>query len=94
MRDVKTCEEYVLAELEEKKEQVRRLEEACKSCVEMLDDVNTFLDVMKKRLNLHEAADGKEIITMGYIFEEYEPDEFKLLKDLFHLEVKGEEKYE
>ena len=27
---------------------------------------------------------------MGYIFEEYEPDEFKFLKDLFHLEVKGE----
>ena len=29
-------------------------------------------------------------MAMGYIFEEYEPDEFNLLKDLFHLEVKGE----
>ena len=94
MRDVKTCEEYVLAELEEKKEQVRRLKEACKSYVEVMDDVNTFLDVMKKRLNLHKAADGKEIITMGYIFEEYDPDEFRLLKELFHLEVKGDEKHE
>ena len=94
MRDVKTCEEYVLAELEEKKEQVRRLKEACKSYVEVMDDVNTFLDVMKKRLNLHKAADGKEIITMGYIFEEYDPDEFRLVKELFHLEVKGDEKHE
>ena len=94
MRDVKTCEEYVLAELEEKKEQVRRLEEACKSYVEVMDDVNAFLDMMKKRLNLHKAADGKEIITMGYIFEEYDPDEFRLVKELFHLEVKGDEKHE
>ena len=94
MDKVKTCEEYVLAELEEKKEQVKRLKEACKSYVEVMDDVNRFLDIMKERLNLHKAADGKEIITMGYIFEEYEPDEFKLLKDLFHLEVKGEEKHE
>ena len=94
MKEVSTCEEYVLAELEEKKEQVRRLKEACKSYVEVMDDVNTFLDMMKKRLNLHKAADGKEIITMGYIFEEYDPDEFRLLKELFHLEVKGDEKHE
>ena len=94
MRDVKTCEEYVLAELEEKKEQVRRLKEACKCYVEVMDDVNAFLDMMKKRLNLHKAADGKEIITMGYIFEEYDPDEFRLVKELFHLEVKGDEKHE
>ena len=90
MDTAKTCEEYVLAELEAKKEQVKKLTAACKSYLEVMDDVNTFLDIMKKHLNLHRAADGKEIITMGYIFEEYEPDEFKLLKDLFHLEVKGE----
>ena len=90
MDKAKTCEEYVLAELEEKREQVKRLTEACRNYIEVMDDVNTFLDILKKHLNLHRAADGKEIITMGYIFEEYEPDEFKFLKDLFHLEVKGE----
>ena len=26
--------------------------------------------------------------------EEYDPEDFKLLKDLFHLEVKGDEKHE
>ena len=90
MKEISTCEEYVLAELEKKREQVKRLTEACKSYMQVMDDVNRFLDIMKERLNLHKAADGKEIITMGYIFEEYEPDEFNLLKDLFHLEVKGE----
>jgi tetrahydromethanopterin S-methyltransferase subunit B len=94
MKEIKTCEEYVIMELEEKREQVKRLTEACRNYIEVMDDVNTFLDIMKKRLNLHRAADGKEIITMGYIFEEYEPDEFKFLKELFHLEGKGEEKHE
>ena len=90
MDKAKTCEEYVLAELEEKKEQVQKLSEACRSFGEIMDDVNRFLDIMKELLNLHKAADGKEFITMGYIFEEYDPEDFKLLKDLFHLEVKGE----
>ena len=90
MDTAKTCEEYVLFELAHKREQVKRLTEACKNYVEVMDDVNKFLDIMKKHLNLHKAADGKEIITMEYIFEEYDPEEFKLLKDLFHLEVKGE----
>ena len=94
MEEIKTCEEYVLLELEAKTEQVKKLTAAYKSYVEVMDDVNKFLDIMKQHLNLHRAADGKEIITMGYIFEEYDPDDFKLLKELFHLEVKGEEKHE
>ena len=94
MEEIKTCEEYVLLELEAKTEQVKKRTAACKSYVEVMDDVNKFLDIMKQHLNLHRAADGKEIITMGYIFEEYDPDDFKLLKELFHLEVKGEEKHE
>ena len=77
-------------ELEEKREQVKRLTEACRNYIEVMDDVNTFLDILKKHLNLHKAADGKEIITMGYIFEEYDQEDFKLLKELFHLEVKEE----
>ena len=90
MNEIKTCEEYVLAELEEKKEEVKKLTAACKAFSEVMADMNRFLDIMKKNLNLHRGADNKEIITMGYIFEEYDPDDFKLLKDLFHLEVKGE----
>ena len=90
MKEISICEEYVLRELEEKKEQLKRLAEASRNCIEVMDDVNSFLDIMKKHLNLHKAADEKKIITMEYISEEYDPEEFKLLKDLFHLEVKGE----
>ena len=73
---------------------MKKLTAACKAYAEVMADVSRFLDIMKKNLNLHRGADNKEVITMGYIFEEYEPEEFKLLKDLFHLEVKGEEKNE
>ena len=94
MNEIKTCEDYVLAELVEKKEEVKKLTEACRNYLEVLKNVDIFLDIMKKNLNLHRGADNKEVITMGYIFEEYDPEDFKLLKDLFHLEVKGEEKNE
>ena len=57
METAKTCEEYILLELEEKKEQLKRLTEASRSCIEVMDDVNSFLDIMKKHLNLHKVAD-------------------------------------
>jgi hypothetical protein len=50
MKKIKTCEEYVLSELEEKREQLKRLKEACKSYVEVMDDVNTFQDIMEKHM--------------------------------------------
>ena len=52
-----TCEEYFLRELGEKRAQVKKLSAACKNYAEVLEDVNTFLDMMKKHLNLHKAAD-------------------------------------
>jgi hypothetical protein len=36
---------------------VKKLSAACKNYAEVLEDVNTFLDMMKKHLNLHKAAD-------------------------------------
>ena len=57
MKEISICEEYVLRELEEKKERVKKLSAACKNYAEVLEDVNTFLDMMKKHLNLHKAAD-------------------------------------
>ena len=35
MKEIKTCEEYVLAELEEKKAQVQKLTEVCKEYLEV-----------------------------------------------------------
>jgi len=84
-----TCEEYVLAELGKKDEQVRRLKELIKVYHKMMKDVNQVLEILERRFNLHKQADGNGVITMGYIFEDLDADEFNLMKDVFHL---GKEK--
>ncbi len=59
MKEIKTCEEYVLSELEEKREQLKRLKEACKSYVEVMDDVNTFQDIMEKHMIIIVVMHGR-----------------------------------
>lgn len=59
MKEIKTCEEYVLSELEEKREQLKRLKEACKSYVEVKDDVNTFQDIMEKHMIIIVVMHGR-----------------------------------
>lgn len=84
-----TCEEYVLAELGKKDEQVRRLKALIEDYQQVMKDVNRVLEILERRFNLHKQADGKGVITMGYIFEDLDPDEFNLMKEIFHL---GKEK--
>lgn len=59
MKEIKTCEEYVLSELEEKREQLKRLKEACKSYVEVMDDVNTFQNIMEKHMIIIVVMHGR-----------------------------------
>ena len=59
MKEIKTCEEYVLSELEEKREQLKRLKEACKSYVEVMDNVNTFQDIMEKHMIIIVVMHGR-----------------------------------
>ena len=59
MKEIKTCEEYVLSELEEKREQLKRLKEACKSDVEVIDDVNTFQNIMEKHMIIIVVMHGR-----------------------------------
>ena len=59
MKEIKTCEEYVLSELEEKREQLKRLKEACKSYVEVMDDVNTFQDILEKHMIIIVVMHGR-----------------------------------
>ena len=93
MAEIKTCEEYVLNELAEAKAQLKEWEESCKNNLLMMNEIHTLLEIMKKSLSIHKAIDGKELITMGYIFEDYDPEEFKFLKAFFRLQAK-EEKHE
>ncbi len=91
MKEIKTCEDYVLAELEEKKAQIQKLTEVCKEYLEVMKNVDKCFDVLKKFLTIREASGGGEGISMEYVFETYKPDEFKLLKEMFDLKVEEEE---
>ena len=91
MKEINTCEEYVLTELEEKKVQVQKLTEVCKEYLEVMKNVDKCFDVLKKFLTIRKASGGGELISMDYIFEMYKPDEFKLLKEMFDLKVEEEE---
>ena len=90
MKEIKTCEEYVLAELEEKKEQLKKLSDACKAYREFFEATEGFIDVLKKFLTIRKASGGGEVISMNCVFEKYEPNEFKLLKEMFDLKVEDE----
>ena len=91
MKEIKTCEDYVLAELEEKKAQIQKLNEVCKEYLEVMKNVDGCFDVLKKYMTIRKASGGGELISMDYIFETYKPDEFKLLKEMFDLKVEEEE---
>ena len=91
MKEIKTCEDYVLAELEEKKAQVQKLTEVCKEYLEVMKNVDRCFDVLKKFMTIRKASSGGELISMEYVFETYKPDEFKLLKEMLDLKVEEAE---
>ena len=56
-----------------------------------MKNVDECFDVLKKFLKIRKASGGGEVISMEYIFEAYQPNEFKLLKEMFDLKVGEEE---
>lgn len=56
-----------------------------------IDSKNNENDYLKEQLgkivNLHKCADGREVITMSYVFEEYDKELFDFLKNMYHLEA-------
>lgn len=91
MKEMKTCEEYVLKELADYKEMVRDLLDDRKVVGKVMEQVKEILDIMANALTIHETSDGKEVITMSYIFEEFNPEEFRLLKEMFDLTPEGKD---
>ena len=91
MKEINTCDEYVLRELEEKKEHVKKLSDACKAYREFFEATEGFIAVLKKFLTIRKASGGGEVISMNCVFEKYEPNEFKLLKEMFDLEVEEDD---
>ena len=87
MKEIKTCEEYVLNELAECKAIIDRYEKACKGYTEVLKEVDLFIDLLKKYVKIYKSNDGTEFITMSYLFEDFHPDDFKLLKTVLELKI-------
>ena len=87
MKEIKTCEEYVLAELEEKKEQLKKYTGACEAYRKFFKETEEYINSMRKFLTIRKASGGGEVISMNCIFEAYDPSEFKMLKEMFELKV-------
>ena len=93
MKNIYTCEEYVLNQLADREEKIENLtDENCRLLNEM-SGLNKVADTLRRFLTLRCAADGRRVIDMRLIFEEFEPDEFKLLKEMLDLKTEGEEEW-
>lgn len=46
-------------------------------------DDDRLTECIRKNIHLHTDGNGKGVITMSFVFEEYELDDFHYLKNLF-----------
>ena len=90
MRNVFTCEEYVLEQLADREGKIEDLTEENSRLLNEMRENAKIVDTLGRFLVLRRAADGRRVIDMRLIFEEFEPDEFKLLNELLDLRVEGE----
>lgn len=94
MSEIKTCEQYVLAELEDCKRKIRNYENALETNAKLLDGLETHLtlikDTLKKFLHLRESSTA-HVIDCDGIYEAYEPEEFYMLASFLGMEVANEE---
>ena len=82
---MKTCEEYVLQELAEAKEKIRRQERSYEKLGNTNRTLFVFLSVLKKYMFIAEGSTGKRYIEMKYVFEEYEEQDFETLETMLLL---------
>ena len=82
---MKTCEEYVLQELAEAKEKIRRQERSYEKLANTNMTLFEFLSVLKKYMFIAEGSTGKRYIEMKYVFEEYEEQDFEILETMLLL---------
>ena len=85
-----TCEEYVLEQLADREEKIENLREENSRLLDEMCENKKIVDTLSRFLVLRRAADGRRVIDMRLIFEEFEPDEFKLLNEMLDLRMEGE----
>ena len=79
---MKTCEEYVLKQLEKAKAQISFLIEDRDEILISGKVLLRFIDVLKKYMYVTEDARGNKFIAMKYIFEEFEKEDFDTIEDM------------
>ena len=83
MAKFNTCEEYVLNELAEAREEIK----LDNDIIRMMKDIISFqlkiCGILKENLEVRKTSDGKEVISMDLIFEEFDKADFDLIKGYF-----------
>ena len=77
---MKTCEEYVLKELEEAKAKICELEKENEKFLLASKSFMDYLHVLKKYMHVEEGSTGLQYITMNYVFKEHEPKDFEFIQ--------------
>ena len=85
MRDIYTCEEYVLDQLADREEKIETLTDENGRLLNETHSFTKVADTLRRFLTVRRAADGRRVIDMRLIFEEFEPEEFKILTEILDL---------
>jgi hypothetical protein len=85
MKEYKTCEEYVLSELAEREKRIANLSDENCNLRTVITNFNELVYTLKHFLTIRRAADGRSVIDMKLIFEEFDPEAFALVKEAFEL---------
>lgn len=77
---MKTCEEYVLQELEKAKAKICELEKENAVFLLARKVFTDYLCVLKKYMHEGESTSGQRYIYMNYVFDEHEREDFEFLR--------------
>ena len=81
MKKTKTCEEYILNVLAEAKEEIELDNEIIDKQFKIISHLMDVFEVLKKYMENRDTSAGKKLISMNYIFEEFDPADYRLVRD-------------
>ena len=82
---MKTCEEYVLQELEAVQGKIAELKKDKERLENGFDVLFEFLTVLKKYIFIADGSTGRRYIEMRYVFEDYDFKDFEILERILLL---------
>ena len=82
---MKTCEEYVLQELEAVQGKIAELKKDKEKLENGFDVLFEFLTVLKKYIFIADGANGRRYIEMRYVFEDFDFNDFEVLERILLL---------